>query len=164
MSSPLVDTTWWPKALRSDSGVIPLNSCAYTYTGNFGSAVSQGADLQFLNTPLRGLEFGGSLAYTNAHYTESVPVPGDNTQLLARNGDWLLNTPRIQGDFSMSFTWTAWSGVNAYARADTSYNLTDNSTPLFEDAGTKPGSYGAEAIRSISLRPRTLGFDVTYRY
>jgi len=191
-------------------GVIPLNSCAYAYTGNFGSAVSQGADLQVLYTPLRGLEFGGSLAYTNAHYTESVPVPGDNTQLLARNGDWLLNTPRIQGDFSVSYTWTAWSGVNAYARADTTYtghyyrtysdgvngfigtirdgkaitdvslragakfgswdisafinNLTDNSTPLFEDVGTKAGSYGAEAIRSISLRPRTLGFDVTYRY
>jgi hypothetical protein len=40
-------------------------------------------------------------------------------------------------------------------------NLTDNSTPLFEDVGTKPGSYGGEAIRSISLRPRTLGFDIT---
>jgi hypothetical protein len=121
-----------------------------------------------------------------------------------------LNTPRIQGDFSVSFTWAAWSDVNAYARTDTSYtghyyrtysegvngfigtirdgkaitdislragarfsswdisafinNLTDNSTPLFEDVGTKPGSYGAVAIRSISLRPRTLGFDVTYRY
>jgi hypothetical protein len=30
--------------------------------------------------------------------------------------------------------------------------------------GAKAGSYGAEAIRSISLHPRTLGLDVTYRY
>ncbi|HEY2685825.1 MAG TPA: TonB-dependent receptor [Steroidobacteraceae bacterium] len=191
-------------------GVIPLNSCAYTFTGNFGAAVSQGADLQFLYTPVHGLEFGGSLAYTNAHYTETVPVPGDATQLLARNGDWLLNTPRLQGDASASYTWTAWSGVDAYSRIDTSYtghyyrtyssgvngyigtirdgkaitdvslragakfsrwdvsafinNLTDNSTPLFEDVGTVAGTYGAEAVRSISLRPRTLGFDVTFRY
>jgi hypothetical protein len=191
-------------------GVIPLNSCAYTFTGNFGSAVSQGADLQFLYTPVHGLEFGGSLAYTNAHYTETVPVPGDATQLLARDGDWLLNTPRLQGDVSASYTWTAWSGVDAYSRIDTSYtghyyrtyssgvngyigtirdgkpitdvslragakfnrwdlsafinNLTDNSTPLFEDVGTVAGTYGAEAVRSISLRPRTLGFDVTFKY
>jgi hypothetical protein len=112
--------------------VIPLNSCAYTYTGNFGSAVSQGADLQFLNTPLRGLEFGGSLAYTNARSRTSRCAQG--------------------AKFS---SWDIFAFIN---------NLTDNSTPLFEDVGTKPGSYGAEAIRSISLRPRTLGFDVTYRY
>jgi iron complex outermembrane receptor protein len=191
-------------------GVIPLNSCAYTFTGNFGSAVSEGGDLQFLYTPFRGLEFGGSLAYTNAHYTQTVPVPGDDTQLLARDGDPLLNTPRLQGDVSLSYTWPAWQGVNPYARVDTSYtghyyrtysdgvngfigtirdgkaltnvslragakfsnwdlsafinNLTDKSTPLFEDVGTVAGTYGAEAVRSISLRPRTLGFQATYRY
>jgi len=43
-------------------------------------------------------------------------------------------------------------------------NLTDNATPLFEDVGTKPGTYGAMAIRSISMRPRTVGFTATYRY
>lgn len=191
-------------------GVIPLTSCAYTFTGNFGSAVSQGGDLQFLYAPIRGLEFGGSLAYTDARYTQTIPVPGDDTQLLARDGDWLLNTPRIQGDVSASYTWTAASGVAGYGRIDTSYtghyfrtysdgvngfiapirdgkaitdvsvragvkfdrwdisafikNLTDNSTPLFEDVGTVAGTYGAEAVRSISMRPRTLGFDFTFRY
>jgi hypothetical protein len=44
------------------------------------------------------------------------------------------------------------------------HNLTDNSTPLFEDVGTVAGTYGAQAIRSISLRPRTLGFQITYRH
>jgi hypothetical protein len=35
-------------------------------------------------------------------------------------------------------------------------NLTNNSTPQFEDVGTHPGTYVAQAIRSISLRPRTI--------
>jgi hypothetical protein len=56
-------------------------------------------------------------------------------------------------------------GVNGFigsTRDD--HNLTDNSTPLFEDVGTVAGTYGAQAIRSISLRPRTLGFQITYRH
>lgn len=191
-------------------GVIPLNSCAYTFTGNFGTAVSQGGDLQFLLIPLHGLEVGGSIAFTDAHYTETVPVPGSTTQLLVKNGDPLLSTPRWQGDLSLSYTWSLHSGWDMYARADSTYsggyfrtysqgvngyiaairdgesivdvslrsgvrfnswdvsafvkNLTDNATPLYQDVGTVPGTYGASAIRSISMRPRTVGVTATYRY
>jgi iron complex outermembrane recepter protein len=191
-------------------GVIPLNSCAYTFTGNFGTAVSQGGDLQFLLMPLRGLELSGSVAFTDAHYTETVPVPNSTTQLLAKDGDPLLNTPRWQGDLSLSYTWSLKSGWDMYARADSTYsgryfrtysqgvngyignirngesifdvdlrsgvrfnswdvsgfikNLTDNATPLYEDVGTVAGTYGATAIRSISMRPRTVGVTATYRY
>jgi outer membrane receptor protein involved in Fe transport len=191
-------------------GVIPLNSCAYTFTGNFGAAVSQGADLQFSLLPVRGLELSGSIAFTDAHYTQTVPVPGDATQLLAKDGDPLLSTPRWQGDLSLSYTWAVHEGWEGYARADSTYsghyfrtysqgvngyigtirdgesivdvslrggvrfsswdvsafvkNLTDNATPLYEDVGTKAGTYGAEAVRSISMRPRTVGVTATYRY
>ncbi len=191
-------------------GVIPLNSCAYTFTGNFGSAVSQGGDLQFVFSPLRGLELSGSVAFTDAHYTQSVPVPGDSTQLLARDGDQLLSTPRWQSDLSLAYSWAVRGGWEMYARADGSYtgryfrtysqgvngyiaairdgepvtdvslrsgvrfnswdvsafinNLTDNATPLFQDVGTKPGTYGAIAVRNISLRPRTVGVTATFRY
>ena len=191
-------------------GVILLNSCAYTFTGNFGTAVSQGGDLQFSVLPLRGLELSGSIAFTDAHYTQSVPVPGSTTDLLARNGDELLNTPRWQGDLSLSYTWSLHNGWDMYARADSTYsggyfrtyspgvngyiaairdgesitdvslrsgvrfnswdvsafvkNLTDNATPLYQDVGTVPGTYGASAISSISMRPRTVGVTATYRY
>jgi iron complex outermembrane recepter protein len=191
-------------------GVIPLDQCAYTFTGNFGTAVSQGADLQFLLTLLRGLEISGSVAFTDAHYTETVQVRGNTTQLLAKDGDPLLSTPRWQGDLSLSYTWSLDNGSEMYARADSTYsgryfrtysqgvngyiaairdgasivdvslrtgvrfhswdvsafvkNLTDNATPLYEDVGTRPGTYGATAIRSISMRPRTLGVTATYRY
>jgi outer membrane receptor protein involved in Fe transport len=191
-------------------GVIPLNSCAYSFTGNFGTAVSQGGDLQFLFMPVKGLELTGSIAFTDAHYTESVPVPGAADQLLAKDGDPLLSTPRWQGDLSVSYSWSLHNGWDMYARADSTYsgryfrtysegvngyiaairdgesitavdlrsgvrfnswdvsafikNLTNNATPLYEDVGTVEGSYGASAIRSISMRPRTVGVTATYRY
>jgi hypothetical protein len=43
-------------------------------------------------------------------------------------------------------------------------NLTDNATPLYEDVGTVAGTYGAAAIRSISMRPRTVGVTATFRF
>ena len=191
-------------------GIIPLNSCAYSYTGNFGTAVSQGGDLQLLVQPFRGLEVGGTLAYTDAHYTETVPVPGDATQLLVKNGDPLLFTPKWAGSLNLGYNWSPVDGYNTYVRGDGTYsgsyertysegvngfidsirhgqsitefslvggvkhdewdaflfihNLTNNSTPQAEDVGTHPGTYGATAIRSISLRPRTIGVSLTWRH
>jgi len=193
-------------------GVIPLNSCAYSYTGNFGTAVSRGFDLQLLYEPIRGLEFSGTLALTDAHYTQTVTVPGANTQLLVKNGDPLLFTPKWTGTAGISYTWSVQDGINAYTRTDAQYtgnydstysagvngylplirdgqsitsvqlrgglksksgawdaaafvnNLTDNSTPLSENVGTKAGTYGATTVRSISMRPRTVGIAVSYHY
>jgi len=193
-------------------GVIPLNSCAYSYTGNFGTAVSRGFDLQLLYEPIKGLEFSGTLALTDAHYTQTVAVPGDATQLLVKNGDPLLFTPKWTGTAGISYTWPVRDGIYAYTRTDAQYtgnydrtysagvngylplirdgqsittlqlrgglksksgswdaaafvnNLTDNSTPLSQDVGTVAGTYGATAIRSISMRPRTVGIAVSYHY
>jgi iron complex outermembrane receptor protein len=191
-------------------GVIPLNSCAYSYTGNFGTAVSRGFDLQLLYEPIRGLEFSGAVSMTDAHYTQTVPVPGKETQLLVKNGDPLLFTPKWQGTAGVSYSWPVHDAVNAFVRTDSTYsgsydrtysqgvngyiasirdgrsvtevqlrgglkstawdasvfvkNLTDNTTPLAEDVGTVAGSYGAMAIRSTSLQPRTIGVAVSYRY
>jgi outer membrane receptor for Fe3+-dicitrate len=191
-------------------GIIPLNTCAYSYTGNFGTAVSRGFDVQGLYEPIKGLEFSGTIALTDAQYTQTVPVPGDATQLLVKNGDPLLFTPRWTGTVGVGYTWPARDGVDAYLRSDANYtgnyyrtysqsvngylasirdgqsitqvqlrggiktgafdasvfvkNLTDNSTPLAEDAGTVPGTYGYSAIRAVSLQPRTIGVALTYRY
>jgi len=128
--------------------------------------------------------------------------PGDATQLLVKNGDPLLFTPKWTGTAGISYTWPVRDGIYAYTRTDAQYtgnydrtysagvngylplirdgqsittlqlrgglksksgswdaaafvnNLTDNSTPLSQDVGTVAGTYGATAIRSISMRPR----------
>jgi iron complex outermembrane recepter protein len=191
-------------------GIIPLNSCAYSYTGNFGTAVSRGFDLQALYEPVNGLEFSGSLAMTDAHYTQTVPVPGDDTQLLVKSGDPLLFTPKWAGTMGVAYKWPVRDDLNAYVRTDATYsgnyertysssvngyiasirdgqavtavqlrggvkketwdasifvkNLTDNSTPLSEDVGTVPGTYGYTAIRATSMQPRTIGVAFSYHY
>jgi len=193
-------------------GTIPLNTCALSYTGNFGTAVSQGFDLQGEFRPIQGLALNGSMSYTDAHYTQTVFVPGSTTQLLAKNGDELLNTPKWQGDFGAQYTWAVFNNVDAYARADVNYtgdyfrtysstvngyialirngqavtdgsmrfgvkkdgidaslfvnNISNNLTPLYSTVGTTAGTFGASpaAIRNISLRPRTYGMTVTFRY
>ena len=191
-------------------GIIPLNSCAYSYTGNFGTAVSKGFDLQLLYEPISGFEMSGSIALTDAYYTQTVPVPGDATQLLAKSGDPLLFTPKWTGTTGLAYKWPVYNDLNAYVRTDATYtgnyfrtyssavngyiasirdgqsvtavqlrggvkkeswdasifvkNLTNNSTPLSEDAGTVPGTYGFTAIRATSLQPRTIGVAFSYHY
>jgi iron complex outermembrane recepter protein len=193
-------------------GVIPLNSCAYSYTGNFGTAVSRGFDLQLVYEPIAGLELSGSVAMTDAHYTQTVTAPNDPTQLLVKDGDPLLYTPKWSATAGVGYTWPVREQMNAYARADSQYtgnyfntysegvngylplirdgqsitavqlrgglksksgawdasafvkNLTDNSTPLSVDSGTVPGTYGYTALRYVSMRPRTIGFALSYHY
>ena len=193
-------------------GVIPLNSCAYSYTGNFGTAVSRGFDLQLVYEPINGLELSWAIAMTDAHYTQTVTAPNDPTELLVKNGDSLLYTPKWSGTAGVSYTWPVRNGIDAYARADGQYsgnyfntysegvngylpqirngesvttvqlrgglksesgawdasafvkNLTDNSTPVSEQSGTVPDTYGYTAIRYITLRPRTVGIAVSYHY
>lgn len=190
--------------------IIPLNSCAYTYTANFGTAVSKGFDVQGIVIPFQGVEVSATLSYTKAYYTETVSVPGDAGLILARNGDELLFTPKWQGDFGISYTFHPVDGFETYVRSDATYsgnyyrtyspgvngylasirdgqaitqvllraglkrdrwdaalfvqNLTNNSTALYEDVGTVPGTYGYDAIRAISLRPRTIGVALSYHY
>jgi iron complex outermembrane receptor protein len=193
-------------------GVIPLNSCAYSYTGNFGTAVSRGFDLQLVYEPIHGLELSWAIAMTDAHYTQTVTAPNDPTELLVKNGDSLLYTPKWSGTAGVSYTWPVRNGIDAYARADGQYsgsyfntysegvngylpllrngesvttvqlrgglksesgawdvsafvkNLTDNSTPVAEQSGTVPDTYGYTAIRYITLRPRTIGIALSYHY
>ena len=102
-------------------GTIPLNSCALSYTGNFGTATSQGFDLQGEFRPIRGLDINGSVSYTDAHYTQTVFVPGSTTQLLAKNGDELTNTPKWQGDIGVQYNWDIFHEMEAYGRVDTTY-------------------------------------------
>ena len=190
-------------------GIIPLNTCAYSFTGNFGTARSRGFDAQVLYAPVTGWELSASVALTDAQYTQTVPVPNDPTQLLVRDGDPLLFTPKWQGIAGVQYSWP-FQGLTGYARTDATYsgnyvrtysegvngylasirdgqaitevklragvknrtwdaaiyvkNLTDNRTPLAEDAGTLPGTYGFTAIRSSSLPPRTIGLAVSYHY
>jgi iron complex outermembrane receptor protein len=133
-------------------GVIPLNSCAYSYTGNFGTAVSRGFDLQVLYEPINGLEFSGSVAMTDAHYTQTVTAPNDTTELLVKNGDPLLYTPKWAGTAGVAYTWSVRDGVNAYARTDGQYTGNYVNTYSSGVNGYLPLIRDGQSITAVQLR------------
>jgi iron complex outermembrane receptor protein len=133
-------------------GVIPLNSCAYSYTGNFGTAVSRGFDAQLQYEPIKGLEFSGAIAMTDAHYTQTVTAPNDPTVLLVKNGDPLLYTPKWSGTAGVSYTWPVRDGMDAYARADGQYTGNYFNTYSAGVNGYLPLIRDGQSITSVQLR------------
>jgi iron complex outermembrane recepter protein len=133
-------------------GVIPLNSCAYSYTGNFGTAVSRGFDAQLQYEPVKGLEFSGSIAMTDAHYTQTVSAPNDPTDELVKNGDPLLYTPKWSGTAGVGYTWPVHDGIDAYARTDAQYTGNYFNTYSAGVNGYLPLIRDGQSITSVQLR------------
>jgi iron complex outermembrane receptor protein len=133
-------------------GVIPLNSCAYSYTGNFGTAVSRGFDAQLQYEPIKGLEFSGSIAMTDAHYTQTVSAPNDPTDELVKNGDPLLYTPKWSGTAGVGYTWPVHDGIDAYARTDAQYTGNYFNTYSAGVNGYLPLIRDGQSITSVQLR------------
>jgi iron complex outermembrane recepter protein len=111
---------WLNNRLRADLAVYTMNwhkiqtqganSLGVIYTVNAASAKIKGAELDLAFSPLRGLTFGGNLAYTDAYFNN---VPDSVT----------AGTGAVEGD-RLPFTpkWAA-SGTADYAHA-----LTDQLT------------------------------------
>jgi iron complex outermembrane recepter protein len=133
-------------------GVIPLNSCAYSYTGNFGTAVSRGFDAQLQYEPIKGLEFSAAIAMTDAHYTQTVTAPNDPTELLVKNGDPLLYTPKWSGTAGVSYTWPIRDGIDAYGRADGQYTGNYVNTYSAGVNGYLPLIRDGQSVTSVQLR------------
>ena len=133
-------------------GVIPLNSCAYSYTGNFGTAVSRGFDAQLQYEPIKGLEFSAAIAMTDAHYTQTVTAPNDPTELLVKNGDPLLYTPKWSGTAGVSYTWPIRDGIDAYGRADGQYTGNYFNTYSAGVNGYLPLIRDGQSVTSVQLR------------
>jgi iron complex outermembrane recepter protein len=133
-------------------GVIPLNSCAYSYTGNFGTAVSRGFDLQLVYEPINGLELSSAIAMTDAHYTQTVTAPNDPTELLVKDGDPLLYTPKWSGTAGVSYTWPVRNGIDAYARTDGQYSGNYFNTYSEGVNGYLPLIRDGQSVTTVQLR------------
>ncbi len=91
-------------------------TCGYSYITNAGAAISQGADLQGQFRVGGGLTVDGSVAYTDAHYTQTIRQPG-GTSVIVNNGDE-LGAPRWQYNVGAIYTFQATSKMNGYVRGD----------------------------------------------
>jgi iron complex outermembrane receptor protein len=82
-----------------------LPACGFAYTDNFGTAVSQGFDLQLTARPTDRLTLNASIGYVDARYTaDSLSSPVIGAPILARDGDALPGSPwTAAADFRYAF-------------------------------------------------------------
>jgi outer membrane receptor protein involved in Fe transport len=77
-----------------------LTSTGLSYAGNGGTARSQGFELTTQSRLLSGLQFNGTLAFTDAELTQDAPGAG------GKNGDQLPGSPRWQGTAALDYAYT----------------------------------------------------------
>jgi iron complex outermembrane receptor protein len=98
---------------------IDLN-CGFNITANFGSATSQGAELEVNIKPTQELTLRLVGAYTQAVLNNDVPGTA------AQKGDTLLNVPRWSGSTGAEYSAPLANGYTHYERFDYTYTGTQN--------------------------------------
>jgi iron complex outermembrane receptor protein len=98
---------------------IDLN-CGFNITANFGSATSQGAELEVNVKPTQELTLRVVGAYTQATLNNNVPGTS------AEKGDTLLNVPRWSGSTGAEYAAPLANGYTHYERIDYTYTGTQN--------------------------------------
>jgi iron complex outermembrane recepter protein len=98
------------KAVNTATGV------QYDFRGNGGTAKVKGIELETQVRPIAGLEFGGSLAYTDAKLTEDLPVLDDG-----RKGDRIPYVPKWTFSANARYEMRLGEGVSGFVGGDWSY-------------------------------------------
>jgi len=165
----------------------PLN---LSYTGNAGSAKSEGVELSVESKPVQGLTVAAWIAYNEAELTAYVP------SIYGYPGDPLPNTPRFSGNFSPKYEFPLWGPATGYVagtiafvgaredvfsqasperqylppysktdlRAGTQFNdwtVNVYVNNLTDKRGIISGGYGnAEPFAFYLIQPRTVGISV----
>jgi outer membrane receptor protein involved in Fe transport len=161
---------FFDQRLRIDASVFWINwkniqqqvllpDCGYYYTGNLGSAVSRGFDVQADWAVGGGLEVGGNAGLTDARYTTTETVEGN---IIALKGDSLATpewtaTANAQQNFDLPME------ASGYARIDYQfagpYYRTGSAVTYSYDALTR----NAPATNFVSVRAgaKKGGWDVS---
>jgi iron complex outermembrane recepter protein len=112
---------------------IYLPSCSFTFTGNFGTASSKGAEFDVNYAPIAALKLSLSVSYNEAKLTATVPgAQGQVDQPLEY-------APRWMGAVSAEYTRDITADTSAYLRGDfntTSHEFANfDTTSIYRDIG-----------------------------
>lgn len=180
---------------------LPLVRCGFAYTANLGKAVSRGIDAQLSVKPVDGVTLKGSVAYTDAYYSNTVV--SDANALLVSKGDMLPGSPwqvhlSALYDFDIAahkaFVRAHYDYASAYDRlpnapafsADTPIQragathfvgaragvtigsvqaalFVDNLLDSHDSVFRMRDSIASDYFRRRGLRPRTVGFELTFK-
>jgi iron complex outermembrane recepter protein len=92
----------------------PIPGTPFLINGNSGAAVSRGLELQTALIPFRGLTIGVNGAYTDAHFTETVPG-------VVNDGDTLTYIPKFAASTYAQYLVPVGNGWNALFAGDYQY-------------------------------------------
>ncbi len=145
---------------------VYLASCGLQFTGNLGSVVSKGADLELNFRATESLLLGLSLGYTDPYYRDTVHAGvGGTGAPVVTSGDHLAGAPwNIQT--SAEYEWRNFEARRPYVRVD--YQVATAQRDLIplrdpNNGGSDPSIPGLPETKSLSLRAglRWNGFDVS---
>lgn len=137
-------SAWLDRRLQLNGSLYRMNwkdvqqqivlDCGYNITSNFGSAVSQGGELEINYLPVHSLSLALGAGYNAA--TLKTNVPGTS----ARDGDRLINVPRFSGSASAEYRMPVNDTYEGFLRGDLSYVgdatfLYDRTSPFYRRAG-----------------------------
>jgi len=97
------------------STVETSNDVEFSYTGNAGSAVSEGAEFNLGWRPVKGLHLAFAGAYTDAHLTQNAPGIG------GISGQSLAYVPKLSTTLSGEYEWPAYGETRLFVGASWSH-------------------------------------------
>mgnify|MGYP001035096551 FL=1 len=156
-------SAWLDRRLLIDASVYHIDwnhvqqqivlGCGYNITANFGSAVSQGAELEMKFLPVNAVTLSAGFSYNDAHLKNDVPGTS------AKDGDRLVNVPRFTGSLAAEYRHRVNVQYDGFMRADLSYVgnsnfLYDRDSPFY-----RRGGFATTNVR-MGVEGRN-GFDIS---
>lgn len=134
----------WKNIQRS----VALTQCNLSYIDNLGAARSRGFDFSLTARPVPPLTLGLAVSYTNAKYTEDVPVAAP--LFIVRDGDTLGNRPwtvYVNGQYDFPL-----GSGEGYIRADYSYESRNKQAPRPDRVDYDPAIPRPPETHLVALR------------
>jgi len=155
-------SAWLDRRLLIDASVYHIDwnhvqqqivlGCGYNITANFGSAVSQGAELEMKFLPINAVTLSAGFSYNDAHLKNDVPGTS------AKDGDRLVNVPRFTGSLAAEYRHRVNVQYDGFMRADLSYVgnsnfLYDRDSPFYRRGGfaTTNVRMGVEGLNGFDI-------------
>ncbi len=127
---------------------IRLPRCSFAYISNLGEASGKGADVSFLVTPVKGLQFGASLGYNEITYDKGIN--GGNGLIIKQAGD-RIGGPKFTGSINGMVERPLNDRVEGYFRFD--YTLQGTGIPQNPaDFGYDPALTTLPSNHTLALR------------
>jgi iron complex outermembrane recepter protein len=133
---------------RDIQQTISLVDCGYAFTGNFGTAVSKGAELELQYQPASGLQLGLEGAFNQAQLTSTVA--GAQGQV----GNTLENSPKWNGAASIEYRRQFAPDLSGFARFDINATSHEYNSFVYTSIYSKDAGYSLANIRFGVRRSR----------